>query len=171
MRIIITFLAFFVFVSFCNAQQFDIGEINDAKYRIYIPENWNKGLVIYCHGYQEIGEEIDPLIAKLDDFVKILTHPRSALIKQYTALLSAENVELEFNNAAIRSIAKIASDVNAKMENIGARRLHTVMTTLLEKPLYEQPKRGEKKIKITAKIVKESLEDILEDQDLSRYIL
>ena len=60
MRIIITFLAFFVFVSFCNAQQFDIGEINDAKYRIYIPENWNKGLVIYCHGYQEIGEEIDP---------------------------------------------------------------------------------------------------------------
>jgi len=116
-----------------------------------------------------IRVELDKL--NTDDFVKILTHPRSALIKQYTALLSAENVELEFNNAAIRSIAKIASDVNAKMENIGARRLHTVMTTLLEKPLYEQPKRGEKKIKITAKIVKESLDDILEDQDLSRYIL
>ena len=116
-----------------------------------------------------IRVELDKL--NTDDFVKILTHPRSALIKQYTALLSSENVELEFNNAAIRSIAKIASDVNAKMENIGARRLHTVMTTLLEKPLYEQPKRGEKKIKITAKIVKESLDDILEDQDLSRYIL
>ena len=116
-----------------------------------------------------IRVELDKL--NTDDFVKILTHPRSALIKQYTALLSAENVELEFNNAAIRSIAKIASDVNSKMENIGARRLHTIMTTLLEKPLYEQPKRGEKKIKITAKIVKESLDDILEDQDLSRYIL
>ena len=106
-----------------------------------------------------------------DDFVKILTHPKSALIKQYTALLSAENVQLEFNNAAIRAIAKIASNVNAKMENIGARRLHTIMTTLLEKPLFEHPKRGDKKIKITAKVVKESLEGILEDQDLSRYIL
>ena len=57
------------------------------------------------------------------------------------------------------------------MENIGARRLHTIMTTLLEKPLFEQPKRGDKKIKITAKSVNESLGDILEDQDLSRYIL
>ena len=106
-----------------------------------------------------------------DDFIKILTHPRSALIKQYTALLSAENVELEFNKASINAIAKIASDVNSKMENIGARRLHTIMSTLLEKPLFEQPKRGEKKIKITAKVVKESLDGILEDQDLSRYIL
>ena len=106
-----------------------------------------------------------------DDFVKILTHPRSALIKQYTALLSAENVELEFNGAAIRAVAKIASEVNSNMENIGARRLHTIMTTLLEKHLFEQPKRGDKKIKITAKIVKESLDGILEDQDLSRYIL
>ena len=106
-----------------------------------------------------------------DDFIKILTHPRSALIKQYTALLSAETVELEFNKASISAIAKIASEVNAKMENIGARRLHTIMSTLLEKPLFEQPKRGEKKIKITAKVVKESLDGILEDQDLSRYIL
>ena len=106
-----------------------------------------------------------------DDFIKILTHPRSALIKQYTALLSAENVELEFNKASISAIAKIASEVNSKMENIGARRLHTIMSTLLEKPLFEQPKRGEKKIKITAKVVKESLDGILEDQDLSRYIL
>ena len=59
----------------------------------------------------------------------------------------------------------------ANMENIGARRLHTIMTTLLEKPLFEHPKRGEKKIKVTAKMVKESLDGILEDQDLSRYIL
>ena len=116
-----------------------------------------------------IRVELDKL--NMDDFIKILTHPRSALIKQYTALLSAENVQLEFNNASIRAIAKIASDVNSKMENIGARRLHTIMTTLLEKPLFEQPKRGDKKIKITAKSVNESLGDILEDQDLSRYIL
>ena len=116
-----------------------------------------------------IRVELDKL--NMDDFIKILTHPRSALIKQYTALLSAENVQLEFNNASIRAIAKIASDVNSKMENIGARRLHTIMTTLLEKPLFEQPKRGDKKIKITAKTVNESLGDILEDQDLSRYIL
>ena len=116
-----------------------------------------------------IRVELDKL--NMDDFIKILTHPRSALIKQYTALLSTENVQLEFNNASIRAIAKIASDVNSKMENIGARRLHTIMTTLLEKPLFEQPKRGDKKIKITAKSVNESLGDILEDQDLSRYIL
>ena len=116
-----------------------------------------------------IRVEMDKL--STDDFVKILTHPRSALIKQYTALLSAENVELEFNKAAIKAVAQLASDVNSTMENIGARRLHTIMTTLLEKPLFEHPKRGEKNIKITAKIVKESLKGIVEDHDLSRYIL
>ena len=116
-----------------------------------------------------IRVEMDKL--STDDFVKILTHPRSALIKQYTALLSAENVELEFNKAAIKAVAQLASDVNSTMENIGARRLHTIMTTLLEEPLFEHPKRGEKKIKITAKIVKESLKGIVEDHDLSRYIL
>jgi len=116
-----------------------------------------------------IRVELDRLTT--EDFIKILTHPKSALIKQYTALLDVEGVELEFNKASIKSIAQLASDVNGKMENIGARRLHTIMTTLLEKPLFEHPKRGEKKIKITAKIVKESLEGIIEDPDLSRYIL
>tara|TARA_B100001245_G_C22591818_1_gene293636 strand:- start:228 stop:566 length:339 start_codon:yes stop_codon:yes gene_type:complete len=106
-----------------------------------------------------------------EDFVKILTHPRSALIKQYKALLEAEDVELEFNSASIRAIAELASLVNGKTENIGARRLHTIMTTLLEKPLFQHPKRGEKKIKITAKYVQDTLKDIVEDQDLSRYIL
>ncbi len=105
------------------------------------------------------------------DFIKILTHPKSALIKQYKALLAAENVELEFNDASIKTIAEIAYEVNSKMENIGARRLHTIMTTLLEKPLFEQPKRGEKKILITAKLVRDALKGIAEDQDLSRYIL
>jgi len=116
-----------------------------------------------------IRVELDRLTT--EDFIKILTHPKSALIKQYTALLDVEGVELEFNKASIKAIAQLASDVNGKMENIGARRLHTIMTTLLEKPLFEHPKHGEKKIKITAKIVKESLEGIIEDPDLSRYIL
>ncbi len=116
-----------------------------------------------------IRVEMDKLTK--EDFVKILTHPRSALIKQYTALLGAEGVALEFNDAAIKAVAELASDVNSKMENIGARRLHTIMTTLLEKPLFEQPKRGEKKIKITAKVVKDSLDGIVGDPDLSRYIL
>ena len=116
-----------------------------------------------------IRVELDRL--NTNDFVKILLHPRSALIKQYTALLLSEGVELQFNDAAIRAIAELASEVNKRMENIGARRLHTIMSTLLEKPLFEHPKRGKSKINITAKIVKESLEGILEDQDLSRYIL
>jgi|TARA_B100001250_G_C19807302_1_gene793994 ATP-dependent HslUV protease ATP-binding subunit HslU len=116
-----------------------------------------------------IRVEMDKLTK--EDFVKILTHPRSALIKQYTALLGAENVALEFNDAAIKVVAKFASEVNSKMENIGARRLHTIMTTLLEDHLFEQPKRGNGKIKITATVVKNSLKDIVEDPDLSRYIL
>ena len=116
-----------------------------------------------------IRVELDKLTT--DDFVKILLHPRSALIKQYTALLLSEGVELQFNDTAIRAIAELASEVNKRMENIGARRLHTIMSTLLEKPLFEHPKRGQSKINITAKVVKDSLEGILEDQDLSRYIL
>ena len=116
-----------------------------------------------------IRVEMDKLTK--EDFVKILTHPQSALIKQYTALLDAENVDLEFNDAAIKAVAEFASEVNSKMENIGARRLHTIMTTLLEDHLFEQPKRGNKKIKITATVVRDSLKDIVEDPDLSRYIL
>ena len=116
-----------------------------------------------------IRVELDKL--SNEDFIEILKHPKSALIKQYTALLEAENVELEFNASAIRAIAELATTVNNKTENIGARRLHTIMTTLLENPLFEQPKRSEKKIKVTAKYVKDALEGIVEDQDLSRYIL
>ena len=116
-----------------------------------------------------IRVELDKL--NTSDFIKILTHPKSALIKQYTALLEAEGVALSFNAAAIKAIAEIASEVNKKMENIGARRLHTILTTLLEDPLFEHPKRGSKRISITAKFVNESLKGIIEDQDLSRYIL
>ena len=108
---------------------------------------------------------------KTKDFIKILTHPKSALIKQYVALLEAEGVSLEFEPSSIKAVSELATEVNMKTENIGARRLHTIMTTLLEQPLFEHPKLGQKKIKITAKYVKDALGDIVVDQDLSRYIL
>ena len=108
---------------------------------------------------------------KTKDFIKILTHPKSALIKQYVALLEAEGVSLEFDPSSIKAVSELATEVNMKTENIGARRLHTIMTTLLEQPLFEHPKPGQKKIKITAKYVKDALGDIVVDQDLSRYIL
>jgi len=107
----------------------------------------------------------------MKDFVKILKHPESSLIKQYMALLGAENVTLKFETDAIRAIAKIAVDVNQKMENIGARRLHTVMTTLLDEFMFEESSGRKKTIRITKKMVEEKLQDIVEDQDLSKYIL
>ena len=105
------------------------------------------------------------------DFIKILTHPKSALIKQYQALLEAESVKLTFEKSAIRTIAEIATEVNNKTENIGARRLHTIMTTLLDDYLFEQTGKKKLKIIITKKTVEEKLLDIASDQDLSRYIL
>jgi ATP-dependent HslUV protease ATP-binding subunit HslU len=106
-----------------------------------------------------------------NDFIKILTHPKSALIKQYQALLEAESVDLKFEKSAIHAIAQIATEVNNKTENIGARRLHTIMTTLLDDHLYEQTGRKKQNIVITKNIVVEKLASIASDQDLSRYIL
>jgi len=105
------------------------------------------------------------------DFIKILTHPKSALIKQYTALLAAENMILDFDKTAIKAIAEIATDVNNKTENIGARRLHTIMTTLLDDFMFEHTSKKEQKILITKSIVDEKLKGIAHDEDLSRYIL
>jgi len=118
-----------------------------------------------------IRVEMDKLTT--GDFVKILTHPKSALIKQYQALLEAEGVTLIFQKSSIKEIAKIATEVNTKTENIGARRLHTIMTTLLDEYMYEKVKGKSSNgtLKITPKIVKEKLADIAKDQDLSRYIL
>ncbi|GAB4376000.1 MAG: ATP-dependent protease ATPase subunit HslU [Calditrichia bacterium] len=105
------------------------------------------------------------------DFIRILTEPENALIKQYTALLSTEGVELEFTEDAIREIAETASFVNSKAENIGARRLHTIMSTLLEDLLFEASDLKGKKFVVDGKFVKEKLKDIVEDEDLRRYIL
>jgi ATP-dependent HslUV protease ATP-binding subunit HslU len=106
-----------------------------------------------------------------DDFIRILTEPANALIKQYTELIKTEEVDIEFSDAAIREIAETASFVNSKAENIGARRLHTIMSKLLEEILFEAPDLKDKKIKIDDKFVRNILKDIVEDEDLRRYIL
>ncbi len=107
-----------------------------------------------------------------EDFVKILTLPQNALIKQYSALLETEGVKLEFTQDGIREIAKLAAKVNEQVENIGARRLHTIMTTLLEEILFDAPdKYVGKTISITKEIVENALTDIIQNKDLSRYVL
>jgi ATP-dependent HslUV protease ATP-binding subunit HslU len=116
-----------------------------------------------------IRVEMDKLT--VNDFIKILKHPESSLIKQYMALLGAENVRLKFDTDAIRSIAKIAAEVNTKMENIGARRLHTVMTTLLDDYMFDESSGRKKTITITKKLVEKKLDNIVSNQDLSKYIL
>lgn len=106
-----------------------------------------------------------------DDFVRILTEPKNALIKQYTALLETEGIQLEFGDDAIRTIAGFATQVNESSENIGARRLHTILEKLLEEISFEGPDLKKKKVKVDAAFVRRQLADIVADQDLSRYIL
>ncbi len=107
-----------------------------------------------------------------DDFYLILTQPENALIKQYKALLESENVELIFSDDSIKEIAKIATEVNEQVENIGARRLHTILTNLLEDILFNVPdKNNKKKIEINKNLVNEKLNAIVKNRDLSRYIL
>jgi ATP-dependent HslUV protease ATP-binding subunit HslU len=126
-------------------------------------------LIPELQGRFPIRVELDSLGVK--EFVRILTEPRNALIKQYIELLKPEEVELTFTKEAIREIAVIADKANRKMENIGARRLHTVMTTLLEDLLFDLPDKGKGKVKIEKEHVQKRLDKILEDEDLSRYIL
>ncbi len=106
-----------------------------------------------------------------EDFIRILTEPQNALIKQYTALLATESVIMDFTDDAISEIARIATLVNARAENIGARRLHTIMSTLLEEILFDVPEKQFDKIHIDSKKVQETLKEVVEDEDLSRYIL
>jgi len=107
-----------------------------------------------------------------DDFIKILTLPENALLKQYSALLETEKVLLHFTEEGIKEIARIAFEVNEQVENIGARRLHTILTTLLDDILFEVPDKMPKAtVKIDAKLVKKKLDAIVKNRDLSKYIL
>jgi ATP-dependent HslUV protease ATP-binding subunit HslU len=107
-----------------------------------------------------------------EDFVKILTLPQNALIKQYAALLETEGVKIEFTDDGIAEIARIAHHVNEEVENIGARRLHTILTTILEDILFKVPdKLSVSKVTIDAKLVKKKLDRIVKNKDLSKYIL
>jgi len=106
-----------------------------------------------------------------NDFILILTQPQNALIKQYTALLKTENVMISFTDDAIKTIAELAQEVNDQTENIGARRLHTVMEKLLEDISFNAPEMTGQKISIDANYVRERLLNLVKDQDLSRYIL
>ena len=106
-----------------------------------------------------------------EDFVKILTQPKNALITQYTELLKTEGVTLDFTPAAIDRLAELATEVNSRSENIGARRLHTIMELLLEEVSFHAPEISGQTISITPGYVDEKLKDVVQDQDLSRYIL
>jgi ATP-dependent HslUV protease ATP-binding subunit HslU len=105
------------------------------------------------------------------DFVRIMTEPENALTKQYSALVEAEGAMLEFTTDGIAEIARIAAHVNDRMENIGARRLHTVMTTLLEDVLFGLPESGAKTVRVDQELVQSRLKTIADDEDLRRYIL
>ncbi len=136
------------------------GAFHVAKPSDMIPE---------LQGRFPIRVELKPLTK--DDFILILTEPKNALIKQYILLLETEEVELEFTPAAIEELAAIAYQVNSQNENIGARRLHTILEKTVEDISFEAPTLNGQTIKITPEYIREQLGAILEDQDLSRYIL
>lgn len=126
-------------------------------------------LIPELQGRFPIRVELDSLTT--EDFIRILTEPENALIKQYTALLQTEKVKISFTKGAIKEISELATEVNQRAENIGARRLHTIMSTLLEDVLFDVPNEKLQQVKVTAEQVREKLKDIVEDEDLSKYIL
>lgn len=107
----------------------------------------------------------------VDDFVRILTEPKNAITKQYTSLLETEGIKVEFTDEAIREIAKLAEEVNQETDNIGARRLHTILEYLLEELSFEAPEITMETVQITPEYVRERLSDIVKNRDLSQYIL
>ncbi|MBL4903140.1 ATP-dependent protease ATPase subunit HslU [Desulfocapsa sp. AH-315-G09] len=126
-------------------------------------------LIPELQGRFPIRVELHPL--GKDEFVRILTEPESALVKQYIAMMATENVELIFEDDAIDELAGIAVEVNEKTEEIGARRLHTVMERVLDELSFDASERGEERFVVTAEYVKKQLRDVVEDRDLSRFIL
>jgi ATP-dependent HslUV protease ATP-binding subunit HslU len=142
-------------VLFIAAGAFHISKVSDL-----IPE---------LQGRFPIRVELDRLTRA--DFVRILQEPRNSLVRQYVALLATEGLELQITDDAVEEIARIAEEVNDRMENIGARRLHTVMERLLDEISFEASDMAGRKIVIDGKTVRERLQDVVSDEDLSRYIL
>lgn len=136
------------------------GAFHTAKPSDLIPE---------LQGRFPIRVELEHL--EKEDFVRILKEPNNALLKQYAALLATEEINIDFTDDAIEEIAAIAASVNEKTENIGARRLHTVLERLLEDISFDAPEREKGSLSIDKKYVQEKLSDIVKDEDLSRYIL
>jgi ATP-dependent HslUV protease ATP-binding subunit HslU len=142
-------------VLFIAAGAFHVAKVSDL-----VPE---------LQGRFPIRVELDPL--GREDLVRILKEPRNSLVRQYTALLATEGIDVQFRDDAIQEIARIAADVNERMENIGARRLHTVMERLLDGISFEGPELRGQRIVADAALVRERLEGVARDEDLSRYIL
>ena len=136
------------------------GAFNIAKPSDLIPE---------LQGRFPLRVELDSL--GKEDFLRILTEPKNALTKQYKELLATEGVEIEFTGEAVDRLAGLAAEVNSRLENIGARRLHTIMEALLEELSFEAPDIGPAKVPITVEYVDEKLKDLVKDQDLGKYIL
>jgi ATP-dependent HslUV protease ATP-binding subunit HslU len=126
-------------------------------------------LIPELQGRFPIRVELEPLTK--DDFIRILTEPQNALLKQYRALLETEGITLDFTREGIEEIAATAVQVNERSENIGARRLFTIMERLLEEISFEAPELTDRKLTIDAQVVRNRLKDIIKDDDLSRYIL
>ena len=126
-------------------------------------------LIPELQGRFPIRVELDAL--RKEDFISILTQPKNALTKQYVELMKTENIELVFEENSIEEIAEVATHVNESTENIGARRLHTILEKLLDELSFNAPDMKESKVVIDSKYVQEKVEDIAQDRDLSRYIL
>jgi ATP-dependent HslUV protease ATP-binding subunit HslU len=126
-------------------------------------------LIPELQGRFPIRVELDSL--GKEEFIRILTEPKNALVKQYIEMMATEGIKLSFTDGAVAEIAEVATQVNEKTENIGARRLYTIMETLLDDISFEAPDMEEKEITIDDKYVEEKLDEIVEDEDLSRYIL
>jgi ATP-dependent HslUV protease ATP-binding subunit HslU len=126
-------------------------------------------LIPELQGRLPIRVELEPLV--VGDFVRILTEPDASLCRQYTALMATEGVTLEFADSGVQRLAEVAFEVNERTENIGARRLHTVMERLLENVSFEAADRSGLNVLINRDYVEGNLGELVKDQDLSRYIL
>ncbi len=136
------------------------GAFHETKVADLIPE---------LQGRFPIRVELEALTEQ--DFFRILTEPKNSLVKQYEALMATEGVTLKFSEAGLRELARVAYEANTRLENIGARRLHTVMETLLEEISFKAPERKGDTVEIDEALVQTRLGEVLEDEDLSRYIL